>query len=63
MQITGHVIRSRYIYVRQRGEEAYQKVLAELGPDARKIMEEQARKTKLEQDAAKARSLNFWGNR
>ena len=40
MQITGHVIRSRYTYVRRRGDEAYQQVLAALSPDARRIMEE-----------------------
>jgi len=40
VQTTGHVIRSRYIYVRQRGDEAFQKVLAALGPEARKIMED-----------------------
>ena len=40
MQITGHVIRSRYTYVRKRGDEAYQKVLASLQGEARTLMEE-----------------------
>ncbi|PRQ04473.1 hypothetical protein ENSA5_07040 [Enhygromyxa salina] len=39
MQVTGHVIRSRYMYVRKRGDDAYQRVLAELGPEARALME------------------------
>jgi hypothetical protein len=39
VQVTGHVIRSRYIYVRKQGEEAFQKVLAELSPEGRKVME------------------------
>lgn len=40
MQVSGHVIRSRYIYARQRGEEAFQRVLAEVQPDTRKVMED-----------------------
>lgn len=40
MQVSGHIIRSRYIYVRQRGEEAYQQVLAALQPETRKVMED-----------------------
>jgi hypothetical protein len=40
VQVSGHIIRSRYIYVRQRGEEAYQQVLAGLQPETRKLMED-----------------------
>ncbi|PRP96384.1 hypothetical protein [Enhygromyxa salina] len=40
MQVTGHVIRSRYTYVRRQGEEAFARVIAELGTEGRKIMEE-----------------------
>jgi hypothetical protein len=40
VQVTGHVIRSRYKYVRAQGEESFQKVLAVLGPEARKVFED-----------------------
>lgn len=40
MQVSGHIIRSRYIYVRQRGDEAFQRVLAEVQPGTRKLMED-----------------------
>lgn len=40
MQVTGHVIRSRYMYVRKQGEEAFARVLAALEPEGRKVMEE-----------------------
>ena len=39
VQVTGHVIRSRYTYVRKQGPEAFQSVLAELGPEAREMFE------------------------
>jgi hypothetical protein len=39
VQVSGHIIRSRYIYVRQRGEEAYQHVLAQVQPETRTLME------------------------
>lgn len=39
MQVSGHIIRSRYIYARQRGDEAFQKVLAAVQPETRKVME------------------------
>ncbi|EDM80899.1 hypothetical protein PPSIR1_28353 [Plesiocystis pacifica SIR-1] len=39
MQVSGHVIRSRYMYVRQAGDEAYQKILAELGPAGKDMMD------------------------
>ncbi|NVB37970.1 hypothetical protein G6O69_08990 [Pseudenhygromyxa sp. WMMC2535] len=39
MQISGHVIRSRYMFVRKAGDEAFEKVLAALTPEARKVME------------------------
>jgi hypothetical protein len=40
VQVTGHVIRSRYMYARKQGEEAFARVLAELSPEARKVMED-----------------------
>ena len=40
MQVTGHVIRSRYMYVRKQGPEAFQRVLEALGPEARKVFED-----------------------
>ena len=33
------MIRSRYMYVRMRGEEAFARVSAQLGPEARAVME------------------------
>lgn len=39
MQVSGHVVRSRYIYVRRRGDEAYEKVLAQLDSEAREMFE------------------------
>lgn len=39
MQVSGHIIRSRYIYVRQRGDQAFASVLAQVQPETRKIME------------------------
>ncbi|MCA9680654.1 MAG: hypothetical protein KC457_00545 [Myxococcales bacterium] len=38
MQISGHVVRSRYMFVRKFGEEALQKVLAAMPADSRKIV-------------------------
>lgn len=40
MQVSGHIIRSRYIYVRQRGDEEFQRVLAQVQPETRKLMED-----------------------
>jgi hypothetical protein len=39
VQVTGHVIRSRYMYVRKQGEQAFQKVLGQLGPEASAVFE------------------------
>jgi hypothetical protein len=40
VQVSGHIIRSRYLYARQRGEEAFQRVVAEVQPATRKVMED-----------------------
>ena len=40
MQVTGHVLRSRYVYMRRAGEEGFAGVIAALGPQAREVMEE-----------------------
>jgi hypothetical protein len=39
VQVTGHVIRSRYMYVRKQGEEAFAQVLTQLGPEAQQVFE------------------------
>jgi hypothetical protein len=39
VQVSGHIIRSRYIYARQRGDEPYQQVLAQLQPATREVLD------------------------
>lgn len=39
MQVTGHVLRSRHLYLRKAGSEARARVLEALGPEARELME------------------------
>lgn len=46
MQVTGHIIRSRYTYVRKRGEESFQRVLAELQPATAALMKDGPLETK-----------------
>lgn len=40
MQVSGHVVRSRYMFVRQFGDEAYQRVRAELAEETRRVVDE-----------------------
>lgn len=39
MQVSGHIIRSRYIYARQRGDEAFQRVLSQVQSDTRRVLQ------------------------
>jgi hypothetical protein len=40
VNVSGHVLRSRYNYVRKHGDDAYAKVVAELQPDTAQVFEE-----------------------
>ncbi len=40
MQVSGHIIRSRYMFVRQAGEDAYQRVLAAVSTETREVLEQ-----------------------